>query len=285
MGLAAGTTRLLDLARRAKFRLDQHLTVRAFQPAWIENDVAYAISIGRERLAQWEAIADRPARVLEIGPGINFGPQLILAGAGAAVTVADRFLTDWNRFYHPRFYRSLRDTWPGEAHMIDRVLAAGQYPPDVIRCIKQPAEKLDTVIAEPFDLVVSTAVLEHVYDVDATCRALAHVTRSGGRHHHQIDFRDHKDFSRPLEFLLFDEKAYLRVWRDGRRGNRVRLSECLAAFRSAGFEVEHVEINARPTGAYLDDFSARLATSQSPLRNTAPADLEALGAAVTLRRL
>jgi hypothetical protein len=285
MGFAARASGLIDLARRAKFRLDQHLTVRAFQPAWIASDVAYAMSIGGLRLAQWAALGRPGARVLEIGPGINLGPQLILAGAGAAVAVADRFLTGWNRFYHPRFYRALRQVWPGEVGMIDRVLAAGGYPPEVVRCVDRPAEELDSVGTEPFDMVVSTAVLEHVHDVDAACRALARVTRPGGRHHHQIDFRDHKNFSRPLEFLLFDEESYLRVWRDGRRGNRVRLSQCLAAFGSAGFEVEHVEINAQPTEAYLDDFSARLATSRSPFREIAPADLESLGAAVTLRRL
>jgi hypothetical protein len=284
MGFAARAAGLIDLARRAKFRLDQHPTVRAFQPEWIASDVAYAMSIGDQRLAQWAALRQPAARVLEIGPGINLGPQLILASAGATVTVADRFLTGWNRFYHPRFYRSLRKAWPGEAHVIDQVLAAGEYPSEVIRCIDRPAEELDAISTEPFDMVVSTAVLEHVHDVDAACRALARITRPGGRHHHQIDFRDHKDFSRPLEFLLFDEETYLRVWRDGRRGNRVRLSQCLAAFRSAGFEVEHVEINARPTDAYLSDFSARLAASRSSFRDTAPADLEALGAAVTLRR-
>jgi hypothetical protein len=46
--------------------------------------------------------------VLEIGPGTNFGPILVLACYEAVPIVADRFLAPWNPSYHFRFYREFR---------------------------------------------------------------------------------------------------------------------------------------------------------------------------------
>ena len=163
-------------------------------------------------------IALRNTRILELGPGLDFAPQLALAGYGAQVMVADRFLAKWNSTYHREFYRRFKARWNGPSLGLDAVIAAGGYLPEVITCIAQPAERL-TSIADAFcDVVVSQAVLEHVYDLPAVCRSLSRVTRSGGYGIHQIDFRDHWDFDRPLEFLLYEKGGYqLRIGR-GRIG-------------------------------------------------------------------
>jgi hypothetical protein len=72
----------------------------------------------------------------------------------------------------------------------------------------QPIERLGLLDGQQFDLIVSNAVLEHVFDFASACRMLAMLTRIGGVNSHQIDFRDHLNFERPLEFLLRSDTRF-----------------------------------------------------------------------------
>src|SRR5262249_59978235 len=47
-------------------------------------------------------------RVLELGPGKDFTPALVMTGYGAHVSLADLYLEKWNPEYHPLFYRQVR---------------------------------------------------------------------------------------------------------------------------------------------------------------------------------
>jgi ubiquinone/menaquinone biosynthesis C-methylase UbiE len=96
------------------------------------------------------------------------------------------------------------------------------YPADVIACLAEPAEELAGLADGSFDCVISNAVLEHVYEPVAVAASLARVTRPGGHNFHQIDFRDHKDFRHPLEFLLFGTRDYRDEFERTKsgRGNR-----------------------------------------------------------------
>src|SRR5262249_59753991 len=70
--------------------------------AIIKSDVAYALQITQSNFRVLESF-DIPlinTNILEIGPGINFGPQLIMASYGAHVTVSDRFLAPCDHPYH-----------------------------------------------------------------------------------------------------------------------------------------------------------------------------------------
>ena len=74
----------------------------------IAHDVEYAwliagcylaaISSGRQLVG---------ARLLEIGPGPSFGTAVLLACVGARVTVADRYLAEWDDQYHVPFKPSV----------------------------------------------------------------------------------------------------------------------------------------------------------------------------------
>jgi SAM-dependent methyltransferase len=253
-------------------------------PSCIANDAEYAIQLARGHLHTFERhFEPSRAKILELGPGINFGPQLILASHGAVVTVSDRFLGRWHPAYHPRLYRELKARWSGPSGAIDRVLEAGGYPTDVITCVAQPAENLSELADGAFDCVVSNAVLEHIYDPAAVAVSLARVTKAGGYHFHQIDFRDHKDFSRPLEFLLIGDETYRRQ-SEHKRGNRRRLTEWTSAFAAAGFKVADVEINESAPEAYFSAFVPRLRRADSIYRDWPENDLRVLGARVCLRR-
>src|SRR5436190_841090 len=66
-------------------------------------------------------------RVLEVGPGTHFGPQLLLADRGAHITLVDRFVAPWDAGYHPDLYRQLRKS-AGPSRTLDAVIAAQGYP-------------------------------------------------------------------------------------------------------------------------------------------------------------
>ena len=77
-------------------------------------------------------------------------------------------------------------------------------------------------------------------------RQLARVTRPGGLGFHQIDFRDHRNFQRPLEYLTGaeedSEKALKRL--ASRFGNGVRSAEFEQMFKESGFHISQFEPNS-----------------------------------------
>ncbi len=267
--------RLRDLTRCRDHQLLTDDVDYALQNARINLDIARTAQIDLSR-----------ANILEIGPGLSFAPQLALASYGALVTVADPFLKRWDRNYHPEFYRRFRAKWDGPAGAIDAVIKANGYPPEVIRCVMQPIERFGLLDGQQFDLIVSNAVLEHVFDFASACRTLARLTRVGGANSHQIDFRDHLNFERPLEFLLRSNTRFLfeRARHPGGQGNRMRHSEYVQLFTDAGFSVEPDGANAFAEDRYFTEFLPRLRASTSRYRDWPAGDLRILGARFTLHR-
>jgi SAM-dependent methyltransferase len=257
-------------------------------PEQMNGDVNYAIELTNHYLSHLSAVGLRPEglRFLELGPGINFAPQLVLASMGAAVTVADRFLIPWDEDYHPHFYRAFRERWGNDVPAIDLVLREGAHVAEAITGLTNPAENLADVPAASFDLVISNAVLEHVYSVPAACREMARVSAPGGLNLHQIDFRDHNNFDRPLEFLTIpdDEFDAIFTWKNGERGNRWRLSETQFAFEQVGFEPIGLETNMQVDPNYLEEFLPRLRASSSRYRDWPRNDLIAISAFLKLRK-
>jgi hypothetical protein len=253
----------------------------------VTADVDYALEMARthEDIARQAKIDLSQASILEIGPGLSFAPQLVFASHGARVTVADPYLAAWDDNYHPRFYEEFRARWAGPSSAIDIVLGAKGYPPSVIRRVVQPAEQLSGLRGQLFDLIISNAVLEHVSDLSSACRVFANLTRIGGANSHQIDFRDHLNPSRPLEFLIRSDMQFLiERTRHPSQGNRVRHSECIQIFGEAGFNVENTSPNCFAEDQYLSEFLPRLRISNSRYREWPVSDLRILGARFFLRR-
>ncbi|HKS62359.1 MAG TPA: methyltransferase domain-containing protein [Xanthobacteraceae bacterium] len=254
----------------------------------VEEDVVYGVQITQNYLKLFDqtGINLRGLRMLELGPGVNFAPQLVMASMGAQIAVADRFLTKWNVDYHPAFYRAFKERWGGSLPAIDRVLAAGDHVQDAIGTYEQPAEAMTAIPSGSVDLVISNAVLEHVYSMPDVAKELARVTRPGGRSMHQIDFRDHRDFKRPLEFLTMPDDEFAREFaaRHGECGNRLRASEVQAIFEQNGFELIDFEINDRARPDYFDDVLPRLRGSRSRYRDWPEQDLRVLSGRMLFER-
>lgn len=219
-----------------------------------DDAVDYALSIARNYLdmLRKRGIALDKAAILEIGPGADFAVQLVLASHGAQVTLADRFLAQWDDEFHPGFYRDFMARHDGPVGAIEAVLARGGYH-GVLTLLPEPAEALNSIADGSFDLVLSNAVLEHVRNLDDTVAELARIARPGGVQAHQVDCRYHSDFSRPLEHLtapklLFDAR---RLASNCVEGTQLRLAEIAERF-TPYFWIDEIEPNAFAEFDYLD---------------------------------
>jgi SAM-dependent methyltransferase len=252
-------------------------------PEALERDVKYALGSACTWIGFLPGGEEflKGKKVLEIGPGINFGPILTLACHGAEVLVTDRFLTPWDPDYHPKFYsmlrKSLADRWPSiDLSPLDRVINQRQYPKESISAYTCSLERLSGVADQSVDLVISNAVFEHLYDLKSAFSHLARITKPGGLGLHQIDFRDHRDFSRPLEHLLLSDREFSRKFREkhGEFGNRFRPGEMRQFFELVGFKVREFKPDIYVEEEYLKEFLGRLRqTKKSRYRDYDPEDL------------
>lgn len=279
-------------------RIHEYYAKRPDSEAQLRQEVLFAAACGREYA---ENIARELGRrhgtapdlsslsVLELGPGINFGAGLVCAMLGARVAVFDKYLVEWHEAYHPRFYRLLRAELEAterqfDLRMLDQVIAEGRHPTEVIETGRGDlgSGRIDLATGS-FDAIVSNAALEHVADVPKLCAELWRVTRPGGVGIHQIDFRDHSNDRRPLDFLAVPDNTYARTFVGGQGGggNRVRPSEFRAAFKEAGFDVIRFEPNCFADGAYVEAVRPGLLPRYASL---SVEELRVVGGRIFLRR-
>jgi SAM-dependent methyltransferase len=212
-----------NLVSRARGRRGELRAIRAIgavldDPA---NRVAYSRNVFDGFLANGELAREDIGgrRVLELGPGEDVCVALRFLAAGAAqVSCIDRFRFEVDAAWEHEVYRLLLDDVDdeGRRRLSDvlspdgRLLAHGERL-EVVRGvgIEEGAERLGD---GRFDLIVSVAVLEHVYDLAASLRAMDQLLAPGGVMVHQVDLRDHGMFSgggrHPLEFLTIGDRVY-----------------------------------------------------------------------------
>lgn len=260
--------------------------------AAIAADVSYALSVAESYLAQIErhgmAISGRS--ILELGPGHNYGTMLALACHGAKVAVADRFSAHWQPHYHAIFHKALlvgiQAHWPGlDAKPVRNCIDNASWQ-GIVQFIPAGAENLSEVPDGAFDIVLSNAVLEHVQDPRQVAGELFRVTKAGGIGLHQVDFRDHRDFSAPLEYLLFAEDDFAEAFagRHGECGQQTRHYEWRANLEDSGFEVMDFEPNQLASSEYLDQFLPKLRDSRSAYRSARREDLSVISGRFAVRR-
>lgn len=260
----------------------------------IRADVAHTVDVAKLYLGNIPGgTAElRGKVVLEIGPGVNYGCALLMACLGARIIVADRFLPLWDELYHPRYYSALLD-WitsnmlEADVAPLRKLLACGEHCPEVVGCVPTALEDLTLVPDSSVDIVLSNAVLEHLYDPERALANLARFSRHGALGLHQVDFRDHRSMDRPLEFLLLGDADFAREFeeRHGECGNRIRPSELKVLFEKAGFRVVEFEPNILAEDSYLEAFISRLrAAEQSKYREVDAGDLRVASGLFTVVR-
>jgi SAM-dependent methyltransferase len=223
--------------------------------------------------------------ILEVGPGIALGTQILLAERGNRVTVADPFPPRWHDTFHPFVYEYLATLNGGSAEL-GRSARAGTLDTICVRQIAEPAEDLHSLKDREFDVVLSNAVLEHMHDLDRVCSELARVTKTGGANIHQIDLGYHKNRDRPLDHLLMSDSEFYAEANAAHfeYGNRWRASEFIARFESAGLEVNYAYINQRAESEYLTEVHRKIRKARRPYAYWPTDDLGVLSLLVVARR-
>lgn len=235
----------------------------------------------------------RGKTVLEIGPGRDMGTVVAIAALGATrVYAVDRFKGGWQNSWHEHFLNKLTPALTSlethfDAGVLERVIEARDFSAGGITCISEPLERLHGKLSGTIDLSVSNSTFEHFYSVEESFRALADAMVVGGFGVHNVDFRDHRNFGEPLEFLLVDEATYAdsAANDDYGRGNRIRPDKMTEILRRSGFRDVEFLVGVKTDPAYLNGFLPRLRRAKgSPLSGIPESSLEALSGTFILRK-
>ena len=237
------------------------------------------------------------ARILELGPGQTLASGLLLYANGAATyTAVDLFFMPGS---NAQVYRQLRK------HLAERPLL---LPIDVETTRAEALRRFDEAVRleeneaafspgkvdyrwpvdaarlpfpdASFDVVVSLAAFEHFQDPEAAIRECARVTASSGVGLHQVDFRDHRDFSRPLEFLKHTDAEWTEIQKGSSAyTNRWRKGDFERAFSFSNLSLE------RMGGVERAPLDPALRSQLDPrFRDRSVEDLEVLGAFFVVRK-
>lgn len=157
-------------------------------------------------------------RVLEVGPGDNYGVALRFLAAGAAQVVClDRFRPVADLSQQQRIYEALGERLPPDQRARYVASARPETP-------EKPSPRLEPILGvsieraagrmpgQRFDWIVSRAVLEEVHDIAASFRSMDRLLEPGGLLLHKIDCRDYGIFRRrgfhPLEIYTIPDGLY-----------------------------------------------------------------------------
>lgn len=249
----------------------------------ITDDAEYAVTCARSYVAGIPGGRNglQGRTVLEIGPGPSFATALILKAWGAStVVVSDKYLVRFNPQYHGALYREiakrlLTEDDTTDVTALEKCSQAGHIQ-EHIRFCELALEEMKREFSGFFDITLSNAVLEHLYSPNQAIAGLYAIMANGGFGLHQVDFRDHRNFDRPLEYLLLDEMSFAQLFGrcHGECGNRIRPFQMEWMFRQAGFKDVAFQTNLEVTSEYLADFLQRL--KMSPISLFARIDTKAL---------
>jgi SAM-dependent methyltransferase len=201
---------------------------------------------GYVRYGGLDANRIRGARVLEVGPGETIGVALRFLGSGAEqVTAVDKFVPLETSTFHQRLYKELVRGLPGDeqARIRSAVSLDGTVRPDPGRLNYVYGEGMEETAArlppESFDVIVSNAVMEEVYDTDRMFESLDRLLKPGGRQVHVIDLGDYGMFSKygfhPLEFLTIPDGVYRYMVEASGQPNRRPLDYYRRVMASRGY--------------------------------------------------
>ena len=273
----------------------------------LEKSVAYINRVYDEYLqfAGLTPAALRDMRILEVGPGDNFGVALKFLAAGAAQVVSlDKFYSERNVAQQTRIYQELRKQLPvDEARVFDECIKLNG---DIVLNEERlqyiyghGVEEADQIL-EPgtFDFIVSRAVLHNVYDIERGFEAMDRLLAPGGYMSHKIDLSDENMFSsrgmHPLTFLTIPEGIYYLMASDSGKPNRKLIGDYREQLVKRGYETkilistvlgagalsphkEQIEQDVdygNPTLSLINEIRPRLA---APFRDRSDAELATTG--------
>jgi SAM-dependent methyltransferase len=199
----------------------------------LSKSVSYIERVYREYL-EYSGLgpeAFRGKRILEVGPGDNFGVALKFLVAGAAKVVClDKFYSERNPDQQAGIYRELKKQLStDEVLVFDDCIKLDhgiELNPERLHYIYgHGIEEADRILDRAsFDFILSRAVIHNVYDIDRAFEAMDGLLAQGGYMLHKIDLSDENMFSsrgmHPLTFLTIPERIYELMASDSGKPNR-----------------------------------------------------------------
>jgi SAM-dependent methyltransferase len=210
--------------------------------------------------------------VLEIGSGDSYGVALKFIQHGARrVVCTDRFESARSVAGEAKVYRQMFEAVQSEAER-SRLANTLTFTVDGfvldesrIQTLIAPAEQLPQYLGgEQFDLIVSRAVLEHVFDLDGVFQSMTALLRPGARTVHCVDLANHGMFAAhgPAYFLRFPDW----LWRlaSSHRGlpNRRRKSHFVKLIAKSGLTLDQMIDVVRLSPEHVREARAYLHESQ-----------------------
>jgi hypothetical protein len=200
-------------------------------------------------------------KILELGPGDNLGVALRFLAAGAdSVLCLDRFYSKRDPAHEKEIYTALREQLkPEERQLFNEAISLDdkiQLNPKRLRSIYgDTVEGFDDKTRaedQRFDLIVSCAVLEEIYDPTPSFASMDRLLVRGGFLIHKIDLSDYGMFRdqgmHPLTFLTIPETIYKRMASDSGLPNRKRLGYYIEKMRELGYQSKLFVTSVIPTG-------------------------------------
>lgn len=190
-------------------------------------------------------------RVLELGSGDSLGVALRFLAAGvSSVVCLDKFYAKRDSFHQTEIYKALRKTLPEEQkRRFDSAIdfeRGSQINGQKLKSlhgvtIEEVSEDLERNY-HSFDLIVSCAVLEEIYDPEPAFLAMDRLLAPGGYLLHKIDLGDYGIFRdqgmHPLTFLTIAEPIYRLMASDSALPNRKRIGYYREKIKSLGYEAQ-----------------------------------------------
>ena len=207
----------------------------------LDQNVAQHHAFVKNVLAQHERIAGSKATtLLELGPGNSLGTALFAAAEGVTrVWLSDvgDFASDDIAFYR-RLAGMAEADHPGFSTRVDFTDRASMLQSLNATYLTDGTTSLRDIPDGSLDLILSTAVLEHVgrADFPLLAREMLRLLRPGGTAYHEVDLMDHLGGAQ--NNLRFSESDMGKP-ADGGSGfytNRLRCGEIVQIMREAGFE-------------------------------------------------
>lgn len=202
----------------------------------LDQNVAQHLAFVKNVLAQHERIAgSKAAALLELGPGNSLGTALFAAAEGVERT----WLADVGDFASDdmAFYRRLAGMTDGLSR-VDFSDRAAMLQSLNATYLTGGTASLRDIPDGSLDLILSTAVLEHVgrTDFPLLAREMLRLLRPGGTAYHEVDLMDHLGGAQ--NNLRFSEKTWESplMANSGFYTNRLRCREIVGIMREAGFE-------------------------------------------------
>jgi ubiquinone/menaquinone biosynthesis C-methylase UbiE len=219
-------------------------------------------------------------KVLEIGPGSNLGVLFLSALGGASKATGVDFYSHnmgpEHDFIMSMYMQLLKEPGvpiirenPWNANLLSDKLAS-IITKDTTGKFNFKKERLEFIFPctaeqlpvedNSIDLVYTSAAFEHFLNPEEVVKELSRITSKGGLNCHAIDMRDHRDFSKPLEFLKFSEAQWQEINCKApgySHTNRMRHNQIISLFNSAGFRLLGVKplISCRADHEMLSQFA------------------------------